>query len=196
MKTFLFFFFTSLSFFTKAQNDLKINELFYSFSLGAGIGSSSNFEYSDIGISGMLDFNLQKNKSIATLGYRGTGEFEILGADIPAITMSSFDLLYGRELVSKKIKVSLNAGLALVGDLERGNYLYSDPGFFGSSHYEKIKNHAIGFPISTKIIFGNRKLFNIGLEAYVNINKLNTFYGLNLCGFFKKYKFHKKKTEI
>lgn len=63
------------SFHIQAQNSLSNNDLFYSISVGAGIGKSPNFEYGDYGIGGMFDFTLQKNNSLATIGYRGTENF-------------------------------------------------------------------------------------------------------------------------
>ncbi len=126
--TLLFFLGSFLN--TIEQNDLKNNELFYSFSLGAGIGSAPNFEYGDIGIGGMLDFNLQKNKSLATLSYHATGEFVLLAAPNPSTTMSGLDVMYGREITNKKIRIEMNAGLGLVGNLERGNLLYTESSFF------------------------------------------------------------------
>ena len=176
--------------FTEAQNDFKTNDLFYSISIGAGIGKSPNFEFSQIGIGGMIDFNLQKNKSLATIGYRGTGEFQFLAASLPSVTMTSIDLLYGRVLTDRKINVSINTGVGLVGSLERGNLLYVDPGLFGTAHYEKVRSFTVGLPISSKALISLSRHFGLGLEGYININSKNTFYGLNVCAMFKKYKFN------
>ena len=189
MKISILLFLLSSFLFTQAQNNLRNNDLLYSFSIGAGIGKSPNFELSKIGIGGMIEFNLQKNKSLATIGYRGTGEFQFLAPSKPAVTMTSIDLLYGRVLSDKKINVSINTGIGLVGNLERGKFLYSDPGLFGASHYQKVRSFTVGLPISSKALISLSKHFGLGLEGYININSKNTFYGLNLCATFKKYKF-------
>lgn len=138
----------------------------------------------------MIDFSLQRNKSIATLGFRGTGEFQFWRSTLPARTMTSVDLLYGRVLVDKKLYVSLVGGIGLVGGLERGRFLYADPGFLGSTHYEKLRSYTVGLPISSKVLISLSKHFGLGLEGYININGIHTFYGLNLCASFKKYKFN------
>lgn len=175
--------------FIQAQNDLRNIDLFYSISIGAGIGTSPNFEIGEIGIGGMIDFNLQKKKSSATIGYRGTGEYQFLAPSYPSVTMTSIDLLYGRVLTDKKLNVSVNTGIGLVGSLERGNLLYVDPGIFGSAHYEKLRSFTVGLPVSSKVLISLSKHFGLALEGYININNKNTFYGLNLCATFKKYKF-------
>lgn len=164
-------------------------EVFYSISIGAGIGKSPNIENGKYGIGGLLDFTLQKNKSLASIGFRGTGEFELLAPNYPSNTMTSIDLLYGKLLTNKKVTVSIHTGIGLVGSLERGKFLYSDPGLFGASHYEKVRSFTVGLPVSSKALISLSKHFGLGLEGYININSKNTFYGLNLCATFKKYKF-------
>src|SRR5690606_3942735 len=132
-------------------------------------------------------------KTVASVGFRGTGEFEILGPSSPSNTMSSLDLLYGKVLTDKKVTVSIHTGIGLVGSLERGEFLYADPGIFGPSHYEKVRSLTVGLPISTKVLLSISKHFGLGLEGYTNINSKNTFYGLNLYATFKNYKFNKKE---
>lgn len=193
MKKSILLFLLCSSLFTRAQNDLRSDDLFYSISIGAGIGKSPNFEYGNYGIGGMFDFTLQKNKSLATIGYRGTGEFEILAPTYPARTMTSIELLYGRELTNKKLIISIHAGIGFVGNLERGEFLYYGPGFFSSAHYKKIRSYTVGLPISSKVLIPLSNHFGLGLEGYININSENTFYGLNLCASFKKYKFKTHK---
>lgn len=192
MKKSILLFLLFTSFYTQAQNDLKINDLFYSISIGAGTGKSPNFEDGNYGIGGMMDFTLQKNKSMATIGFRGIGEF--LGPSYPTPTMTSTDLLYGRLLSDNKLTISIHTGIGLVVNLERGELLYVDPGFFGSGHYEKLRSYTVGLPISSKVLISLSKHFGLGLEGYLNINSENTFYGLNLSASFKKYKFNKKKN--
>ena len=188
----LFLLFTSSN--TQAQNNPKNKELFYSISIGAGTGKSPNFEDGNYGIGGMFDFTLQKNKSMAILGYRGTGEFQVLAPRHPARTMTSIDVLYGRLLTDNKLIISVHTGVGLVGNLERGAFLYYGPGFFSSSYYEKVRSHTLGLPISSKVLVSVSKHFGLGLEGYININSENTFCGLNVCASFKKYKFNKKNS--
>ena len=192
-KSILFLFLLFTSFYIQAQNELKNNDLFYSLSIGAGIGKSPNFEDGNYGIGGMMDFTLQKNKSLATIGYRGTGELGVLNSANPSRTMSSIDLLYGRLLSDKKLIISIQTGVGLVGSLERGEFLYSD-GFWGTTYYERMTSYTIGLPISSKALISLSKHFALGLEGYLNINDKNTFYGLNLSASFKKYKFNKKQS--
>ncbi|MEO5942801.1 MAG: hypothetical protein ABIP30_15515 [Ferruginibacter sp.] len=189
MKILILLFLLCSLLFTQAQTKTGSNDLFYSITIGAGIGRSPDFELSKIGIGGIIDFSLQKNKSLATIGYRGTGEFQFLAPSSPAVTMTSIDLLYGRWLTDKKVSVSINTGIGLVGSLRRGQLLYVEPGLFGAAHYEKLRSFTIGLPISLKTMRSISKHVAIGLESYVNINTINTFYGLNLCLTFKKYKF-------
>lgn len=85
MKISILLFLLCSSLFIQAQNDLSSNDVFYSISIGAGIGKSPNIENGKYGIGGLLDFTLQKNKSLASIGFRGTGEFELLAPTIHRI---------------------------------------------------------------------------------------------------------------
>lgn len=173
--------------FTQAQNEEKSDEIFYSIIVGAGIGKSPNFEGGRNGIGGMIEFNLKKNKSIASLGYRGTGEFNILGRGQIKRTMTSLDLMYGRLLYNNKQNISINIGIGWVGSLEKvpGS---SNGSWFGPGNYERLKFYSIGLPISSKIFLYMSKHFGVSVEGYININKLNTFYGINFCPTFNNYK--------
>ena len=150
------------------------------FSAGVGVGKSPIFEDDRKGISGMVDFGLWRKKSQVLLAYHSTGEFQILGSTFPNKTSTSLDLNYGRVLIDRKIKVISNIGLGVVKSVVPGQYQYSDPGWFGSSYYEKLRFYTVGLPISTKVILMGDNKFGIGLEGYVNINKYYTFYMLNL----------------
>lgn len=163
-----------------AQKKSSINKFPLVFSAGAGIGNSPIFEDDKLGIAGMLEFGLWKKKSQAILSYHSTGEFNFLGGSSPNRTSTSLDLQYGRVLLDRKIKIISNIGVGVVKSLVPGLYLYSDPGLFGRSYYEKLKFYKVGLPISTKIILMNDNKFGIGLEAYVNVNKYYSFYMLNL----------------
>ena len=189
----LFLLFTSLL--AQAQNDLRNNDLFYSISIGAGIGKSPNFEDGNYGIGGMMDVTLQKNKSLATIGYRGTGELGVMASSSPLRTMTSIDLLYGRLLTDNKLIITIHTGIGLVGNLERGLFLYSGSGFLSRSYYEKIKMHTVGLPVSSKALIPLAKHFALGLEGYLNINNQNTFYGVNISASFNKYALNKKEKK-
>ena len=192
MKAVLLLFFIGCTLATQAQVEIKTHVLYYAFALGAGIGVSPTFENADVGIGSMLAFNLHKNKALASLAYRATGELEFLGRRIPAHTMSSLELLYGRQLVAKKWKISLNSGVSLVGNLLRGVYLNSEGGLFSPQHYERYKFYTIGLPISAKFFRPGKSNSGIGFETYVNINKMNVFYGVNIYAEIFKNKFRKK----
>lgn len=109
--------------------------------------------------------------------------------------MTIIDLLYGRLLRDKKLIISVHTGIGLVGNLERGEFLYSDPGFFSSAYYEKVRSYTVGLPVSSKLLFSFSKHFGLGLEGYVNVNSKNTFYGLNLYASLKKNRFNKKEKK-
>lgn len=196
MKTSILFLLLGSCLITQAQSDRRDNDLFYSITAGAGIGHSPNFEESTNGPGAMLGFSLHKNKSMATMGYRATGEAQLLSPATPAHTMSSLELSYGRMLTDKKLSISLNAGIAMVQRLERGEFLYADPGFFAARYYEKVKSFTLGVPISLKTLLCLTKHFGLGVEGYYNINRLDNFYGLNLVASFGKYQFIRKKAKL
>ncbi len=110
--------------------------------------------------------------------------------------MSSLDVLYGRLVTDKKLSILINAGIGLVQSLERGEFLYAEPGFFAARHYEKVKSFTVGLPISSKVLMSLTQHFGLGLEGYVNLNSIHSFYGLNLVASFRQYKFRKKKGRV
>ncbi len=193
MRTFIILLLSCSSLLAAGQDNLKNDDLFYSFSIGAGIGKLPGLEIGEMGIGGMIDFNLKKNKSLATIGYRGIGELQIIGSSSPPITMTSIDILYGRVLSDRKINVSLHTGIGLVWNLDRGNFLYAEPGLFGRVHYEKLRSFTVGLPISSKALISLSEHSALGLEGYVNLNSENICFGLNVCASFENYKFGKKK---
>ena len=188
MKISIIFFLLFSFLFTQAQNEKNSADIFYSIIVGVGIGKSPNFEDGRNGIGGMVEFNLKKNQSIASLGYRGTGEFSIWGKGQVHRTMTSLDLSYGRAFEFDKSNISVSVGVGWVGNLEKvpGQ---STGGWFGSTNYERLKFYTIGLPISTKLFLYMSKHSGVSIEGYVNINKWNTFYGINLCPTFNNNKF-------
>ncbi len=116
--------------FVKAQDTSKIDKkLYYRLTLGAGIGSGYPLQQDDFGIGGTVEFALQKQKAVYSLGIRGVQEFEILGVSLPAKSISSIDLTYGKTLKRKSLYASISAGAGWVTSVQRGKFLSSSGGW-------------------------------------------------------------------
>ena len=171
----------------KSQDTLKTDKkLYYRLTMGVGIGSGYPLQEDDYGIGGNIEFALQKQKAVYSLGISGVQEFQILGVSHPAKSIGSIDLTYGKALKRKSLYASLSAGAGWVTSVQRGKFLSSDGGWFGTDYYEKITHQTIGFPISVKIFWVPLSFTGVGLELYANINSLHTFYGINICRQFGK----------
>ncbi len=188
----LFTFFIS----AKAQDSVKINKkLYYRVTMGFGIGSGYPLQKNDFGIAGMLEVALQKNNSLYSLGIRNLGELEIIFVPNVINTIQSIDVTYGRVFKKNAFYNSVSAGIGLVTSVQQGKILPSQSSGFSSGffdinyNYEKLVNHTIGFPISAKLFWIPSKLrrtnkktgSGLGIELFININSISTFYEMNFC---------------
>ncbi|RYF80460.1 MAG: hypothetical protein EOO03_17345 [Chitinophagaceae bacterium] len=165
----------------------------YRIAVGVGVGHSPSFEESKNGLGAMIDFSLQKNRSLLALSYRATGEAQLLAQASPSHTMSSVDFLYGWVLSEKKLLLSLSAGAGFTTSLERGALVSSGPGIFSPRHYAKLRMHALGLPVSAIALLQIGSKARVGFEGYYNLNRLHNFYGINLVASFGKYAVRRKK---
>lgn len=169
-----------------AQDSLTINQTYYRFSYGGGIGRGYPQQSTGLGISFLGEAAFQKNKNIYAIGTRGVVEFAILGVDFPMLSTHSIDITYGRALLQRRWFTSVSAGIGWVTTTKRGNLISRDPGWFASSYYEKRQSHTIGFPIQANIYWLPATFYGLGLVAYANVNSKETFYSLSFCHQFGK----------
>ncbi|WP_282133955.1 hypothetical protein [Seonamhaeicola maritimus] len=127
------------------------------------------------GFNGDMEFQFDINSNILSFQYKcGIGLI-----DNGTLFNNVFDvflevnLLYGRELlISKKVLCGFHLG---------AGYIHSTK-LFGD-----VKN-AMGFPVSIKLVHVISKQISLGVSPYVNFNRLNNLYSLNL---FLRVKFNK-----
>lgn len=170
-----------------AQDTLKINEKFYRLTLGGGFGSGYPLQEDDFGIGGNLDFTIQKNNSIYTLGIRVVTEFVLFESSNVDNSINSVDLTYGKVFKGGCFFSSISAGIACVKSEHKGKLLSREGGWlFATYTYEKIKHYTIGFPLSVKIFWVPLRFYGLGTELYANLNTVNPFYGINFCHQFGK----------
>ena len=194
MKPKLLLLFTSLIFCCyslQAQDSAKNNKFQYRIKAGFGIGTGyPHTEYYDgsAGISGCLEFAIQKKKMLYAVGVNSVGELQIISTSNVTPTVSSVDLKIGRVLKEDNIFISVNAGAGLVITEIPGKLISSGGGFFTQSKYERMSFYTIGIPISAQFFYIPKNRFGIGLELYANFNSHNTFYEMNLCFEFGRLK--------
>lgn len=163
------------------------SQFYYRFSLGGGFANGyPQQEAGATALGGSLEFALQNKKTVYALGFTGVSEFLPLASYSVQNSISSFGITYGKVYQRKALFSSISAGISLVTSEERGSFISSDPGWFGTSYYEKIKSHTIGIPISAKVLWIPSRVYGIGVEVYANLNSKSSFYGINLCHQFGK----------
>ena len=184
----------------KAQDSVKINKkLYYRVTIGFGVGSGYPLQGNDFGIAGMLEVAIQKNNSLFSLGIRNLEELEIIFVPNVINSIQSIDVTYGRVFKKNAFYNSVSGGLGLVTSVQQGKILpgagsglsggFSSSFFDINNTYEKIVKHTIGFPISAKLFWISSKFrrtnkkagSGLGIELFININSISTFYQMNFC---------------
>jgi hypothetical protein len=165
----------------QAQDSLrKDNTIYYGTFLGYGIGSGFPLPNNDVGLSFAFEIMAQKAKSTFILGYRVVTEFDFLNQSNVSNAIYSFDGMYGRVLKKRAFNGSINVGIGYVTSQEKGKLISSDGLLFGSREYKKISSSTIGFPISVKAFWVPKKWIAIGGDAYLNINSICSFWGIQI----------------
>lgn len=136
--------------------------------LNVGIGGSS------FGLSAGLSYSLvSDNRLYSVRGIHNT-EFNILGPE-PDETVWDLGVLYGVFKKTPNSLVSISAGLAVVGGINRGEFEYSS-GWF-DSHYEKNTFLTAGVPFEAQLFWRPLKVLGIGLYGFANLNPEKSFSG-------------------
>ena len=188
---------TLMNVFAIAQDSAKSNGTTYRVSMNMGVGKGYPQTPNEGGIGGGLSLGIQQKKRIYEFGIRAVGEFDLFNSYNVDNTIQSVDVTFGKFIERKYFFCSINAGVGLVTSTERGLFISSEGGLFGTSDYERLRHTVIGMPISAKILLVSNNVYALGIEVFVNLNKTNTFFGINLCnqfGNFGKVK-SKKKTK-
>ncbi|MEO6327683.1 MAG: hypothetical protein ABIO55_02070 [Ginsengibacter sp.] len=185
----ILFFLTLNICFANSQDTLGVEKkVYFRAAFGLGVGSGFPLQEDALGIAANIDFDLQKNRSVYTLGARQIGEFQLFNNSNINNAVNSLDVKYGRVFKGSFFS-SISAGIAWVIGVQKGQLLSREGGWFSSfSKYEKITYYTIGLPISAKILWMPIKSYGLGAELYVNINAKNPFYGINFCHQFGKVK--------
>jgi hypothetical protein len=122
----------------------------------------------------VLSISTQFDDHRISLRAAGVAEFEIFG-NYPIEGGMDYGILYGRSFTTNKISCSVNAGVSLVRGIRRGKFLSHD---FFSDQYEVIDYTTAGIPVEFDFIGVIAPFFGLGLEAFGNINKEQSFGGI------------------
>lgn len=177
---------------TIGQDSTGKKKTVYRVSLNMGIGKGYPQTPDEGGIGGGLSLGIQEKKRIYEFGVRAVGEFDLFNSYNVDNTVQSVDVTFGKFIERKYFFGSINAGIGLVTVIQRGLFISSEGGLFGSSNYERLKHNVIGMPISMKILCSDNG-YAIGIEIFVNVNKSNTFFGINLCNQIGNFRNGKQK---
>jgi hypothetical protein len=183
---------------TKKENEKKY---LHRISYGAGLGNDDVNTFGVGGISLLLEYGLQKNNTIYSIGFRGITDLGPFFVSPPNL-LGGIDITYGKLIQKKSLFASANAGISLVVSSIRDQFLYfHEPrGFFSVAEYSTIKKGGIGIAASTKIYWIPTRYFGVGLELYANINSIHSFYASSFGFQFGRLRFKnsftkKKKNE-
>jgi hypothetical protein len=134
------------------------------------------------GLGGGIEFTIQKNKNLYSIGWNGVIEIDLFNQNSVLNSITSLNFTYGKYYTKKSFFTSISSGLGLVMSTTKGTLISTtNTGFLSSySTYEKLNNTTIGIPISAKMAWVPVQYFGIGIEAHLNINKINFFLGTNV----------------
>lgn len=184
-----------------AQKTSEINNKIYAkITLGAGLGSGLPQQINAIGICGLGEFNINKNRDFINIGTRGLQEFEIVSNSNVTNSASTIEITYGRLFQNDKFAFTTNIGLSYITFVEKGALLPRNTGFqvFTTYNYEKINYYTVGIPISVKLFFNSIKKRGWLIEPYLNVNTKIPFGGINIANQFIvfKTKNNNKKVQL
>ena len=167
---------------SKGQDSSKrafnINRL----TLGYGIGFDSYPDNRNLNFAISIDYSIQKNKNLFTLGCHSSNEMNFILGPRPNNRVNSYEITYGRTHTKGDYFFALSGGMSYNHRIERGKYLYSES-ILGPDHYEKIGVSTLGVPISIRSVWNVFRKYGVGLELYANINK-TSYYCITLISQF------------
>jgi hypothetical protein len=89
--------------------------------------------------------------------------------------------LTGRVSAGNVLRVSLHGGLGFTGGTTRGDYMYTEPVFFGASHYEKKDFFTLGIPVEAGIrAVAVKNSLELGFTAHANLNTIASQFGITM----------------
>jgi hypothetical protein len=137
---------------------------FVSFGAGAG---GEGFAYG-------VDWTLQTKALSFSARLIRTEEMQFLGSAKPNRSASDIALMAGvRSVYEDRWCVTFEAGPGYVTTVGRGEFLYSDPGWFSGTYYEEIDKSAVGLAFQSQMYYRS-----VGLVVFGNINDARSFAGV------------------
>ena len=128
------------------------------------------------GLSGGMHLAYQYDSHLFTFRWIGNGKIELFIE--PHETVEDMALLYGRTILGSNISTAISAGIGYVRVVRRGKFL---KGMFFISYYEEIRDHSIGLPVEVQVFWRTFPVFGLGVYAFINVNKENSFVGGMFC---------------
>ena len=145
------------------------------FWVNAGIGPTTS------GLSYGLGATYQKANNVLSIRFSYAEEASGSG-NTPREYVQELSLLYGINIAAANELTSFAAGLSLVKGRDRGRYLYSSSGFFGTIKYhESLDFQTVGLAMETQLFWRPLSFLGIGIIIHGNVNTKRTFAGGILC---------------
>lgn len=156
-------------------NVKSINRYNYRLCVGAGVSRFNHKfgEYRNIPTLGANISINNKNMLLLSLHFQYSTEIEILGPSPPE-SVWNLGLSFGKYIKKKQYFASISSGISILHFVQRGHIVEEQ--LFGDI-YEKLIVYKIGIPITGQIFWTPTSFFGIGLNASININHKNTYYG-------------------
>jgi len=137
-------------------------------SFGAGAGGE--------GVAYGVNWTVQTNSLSFSARFIRTEEFQLLGSPHPLLSVGDIALMAGvRTPSGSHWSTTCEIGPGYVMQVDRGEYLRSDPGWFSDSYYGEIDRHAVGLALQSQIYYRS-----VGLILFGNVNKAESFGGIAL----------------
>jgi hypothetical protein len=190
--------FSVILFFVKGQDIIseeKSNTFYivttgFAVGMGPGIGKSFPTNAANIGLGLNVDFALQKNKWLYSIGYRVISDFQIVNTTKGKNNVQTTEITFGKSLKNNLLSINISSGIsrvvykkqdALIKEYTQGSGLFNI-----YREYSMYKENYIGVPISLKLFLLPLKYYGVGLEFYANINKGSNYFSINLSSQFGK----------
>ena len=182
-------FYTILHFSINAQD--KSNERADKcYWLKLGLGSGIRNHMSGLSIGGNIAYQFGTNLLSIRSVFTGETQFRnFFFFNEPFESFWDIGTLYGKNIKTKYLFTSIAIGIGVIGGMRRGRYLYTVYGWPGETHYyEKLPFFTIGIPIEAQISWIPTSFCGMGITAFANLNRRNSFVGILLSKLFGKLK--------
>jgi len=124
-------------------------------------GGTVNFQYSQLLVSVIYDYNW---------------EYNMLGPE-PEKRAYEIGLAAGTSFGNRFGTVAFAVGPSFTAGVNRGDFLYKQEGWLGAEVYEREDFRTVGFTVHSHVIFTPLPFLGIGVHGYGNLNAKRSYAG-------------------